>query len=145
MANTFFGKLQKKVIPPTTSSPGENIITLFSPHDHPQDTNSEENAHSYQTLARFITICFKRRKQFQESLSPVKKVRTSFAQYCFQPIISFDRTVSYAVSFLTARMIQQKNKELNYHKTFNIGTKFMCVIVNKIGYKRINILLTITL
>ena len=51
----------------TTSSHSDNIITLLPPHDHLEDT---KNAHFYQTLARFITICFKRRKQLHESLSP---------------------------------------------------------------------------
>ena len=51
----------------TTSSHSDNIITLLPPHDQLEDT---KNAHFYQTLARFITICFKRRKQLHESLSP---------------------------------------------------------------------------
>ena len=52
----------------TTSSHSENIITLFPP----QDTNSEKNAHFYQIIECFITICFKRCKQLHESLSPAK-------------------------------------------------------------------------
>ena len=42
-------------------------ITLSSPHDH-SDINFEKNAHYYRTAARFITICFNRRKKFNESL-----------------------------------------------------------------------------
>ena len=53
----------------TTSSHSENIITLLPPHDHLEDT---KNTHFYQTVARFITICFKRRKQLHESLITAK-------------------------------------------------------------------------
>ena len=97
----------------TTSSHSENIITLFPPHYNLEDTNVKKNAHFYQTLARFITICFKRRKQLHKSL-----LRISFAQYYFELIISVPRTVSlsHAVPFLPAQMI---HKELIYHKTFN--------------------------